>query len=264
MVMDALGEEKPLAATFVVTESDNWSVKHISLYQNVLVYRHAEEKFMKDRVVHKAGSVRGVCQLEYNKLDYSETTLGMMSKQAWSFFLEPKLDDKSSFSSAGNQVKYVKYLKISDNPFEEINELFYFKTDEEQELWISLLSKMKILNINFATKYLVQAKLGSGGYSKVFLVKDIRSGQKFAAKAIFLDKFVEEFDRAKDMIVNEVESMHKLYPTGHVPQLFEVHQVEDIIYLVMEYIDGTTLTSFMKKRQLRNDLTPLMLHCLLR
>jgi hypothetical protein len=264
VLIDGLEDQQPLASAFVITESENWTVKHISLYQNVLVYRSVEEKLLKDRIVRKPGAVRGAYEFIYNKMDYAETTLGMMNKNAWSFFLEPNPDDKSSISSSSNQVRYIKYVRISDNPFEEISEYFYFKSDEEQELWRDLLSKMRILNINFATKYLVQGKIGSGGYSKVYLVKDTRTELKYAAKAIFLEKLAEEFDRAKDMIVNEVESMHLLLPSGHVPQLFEVHQVEDVIYLVMEYIDGLTLTNFMKKRLLKRDMTPLMIHCLLR
>lgn len=261
---ESLENHQPLASAFVITESENWTVKHISLYPNLLVYRAVEEKFLKDRVVRKPGAVRGAYELIYNKMDYAETTLGMMNKNAWQFFLEPNADDKTSLSSAGSQVRYIKYVRIADNPFEEISEFFYFKSDEEQEIWRGLLSKMRILNINFTTKYLVQGKIGSGGYSKVYLVKDSRTDHKYAAKAIFLEKFAEEFDRAKDMIVNEVETMHKLFPSGHVPQLFEVHQVEDVIYLVMEYIDGHTLTNFLKKRLLKRDLTPLMVHCLLR
>lgn len=264
-LMEKIGDRQPVTSAFVVTESENWSVKHISLYSNnILVYRSAEEKLLKDRVARKSGPIRGVYELAYNKMDYGETTLGMMNKSAWSFFLEPNPDDRSSISSSANQIRYFRYIRLVDNPFEEISEFFYFKTEEEQEMWRDLLSKMRILNINFTTKYLVQGKIGSGGYSKVYLVRDTRTECKFAAKAIFLEKFADEFDRAKDMIVNEVETMHKLSHTGHVPQLFEVHQVEDVIYLVMEYIDGITLANFMKKRLIKRDLTQLTVHCLLR
>ena len=263
-VMDSLSNQQPLASTFVVTESENWSVKHVSIYHNVLVYRSTEEKINKDGIVRKPGEVKGVFPLEYNKMDNGENTLGMMNKSSWAFFLEPSLDDKSSHSSSGNHIRYIKYLRIMDNPFEEIQEYLYFKSDNEFEIWRNMLSKMRILNINFTTKYLVQTKLGSGGYSKVYLVRDTKTEYKYAAKAIFLEKFADEFDKAKDIIVNEVEVMHDLSRSGHVPQLFEVHQVEDVIYLVMELIDVVTLASFMRKRLLKRDLTQVAVHIIMK
>lgn len=263
-MLETLEGRQPLASAFIITESENWSVKHLSLFHNVLVYRAVEEKLLKDRVVRKAGVVKGVYELAYNKLDYAETTLGMVNKTAWPFFMEPNPDEKASLSSSSNQVRYIRYLRIVDNPFEEISEFIYFQSDEEHDLWRNLLSKMRILNINFTTKYLVQGKIGSGGYSKVYLVRDTKTEYKYAAKAIFLEKFAEEFDKAKDMIVREVETMHLLAHSGHVPQLFEVHQVEDVVYLVMEYIEGATLSSFMKKRLIKRDLTQLAVHYILR
>lgn len=260
-----IGQTIPLASAFIVTESDEWRVKHITLYRDMLVYRAVEEKWSKEGTQRIPGSIKGVFPFNYNKIFYGETTLGRISKDAWPYLTNTQSPDDKSVSSSptNNRIRDIKYIQLFDNPFEEISELFYFQQGEEMEKWLRLISSMKIININFKTKYVVQGKLGSGAYSKVYLIKDIQRNACFAAKAVFLENFTD-FEKAKEVIAGEIETMHKLADSPYTPTLYEVHQVEDIVYLVMEYIEGDTLGSFTKKYAARQEMTEEIMHSIVR
>lgn len=256
-----LGDSKPLMSLSLVTESDDWKVKHISIYQNLLVYSRGFDGLKGPTATIK--EVCGVYPLNFNKILYGETTLGMISKSAWGHLTSTGVDDKSISSSATSKIRYIHYIRLFDNPFEEISEIFYFKTQEDMQRWLTLLSAMKILNINFKTKYVVQGKLGTGAYSKVYLIKDIIMNKTFAAKAVLLEKF-NDFDKAKDIIAGEIEAMHRLVSCPFTPVLYEVHQIEDIVYLVMDYIEGETLTNYIKKFVYKREMTEEIMHTIMR
>lgn len=263
-LVNQLGEARPLLSSFLVSESDDWKVKHLSLYQNCLVYRAVELKWAKDGPAKHPGAVIGACQFNYNKMLYNETTLGMISKNAWPHLTNPAKDDKtiSISSNASSRVRYIKYIQIFDNPFEEISETIYFDKDEEMDNWRIHISEMRILNINFQTKYVVLQKIGSGAYSKVYQVKDVLSNSCFAAKAILLEKFTN-FDRAREVIESEVEALHRLSGCGISPKLFEVHQIDDIVYLVMEYVEGLTLNNYLKKLHFKQKISEATVHAIM-
>lgn len=253
----------PLLTAYLVTDSDDWSLKHVSLYPNIMVYRSVEEKMVHGSFTRRTpGEVQGVYELVYNKMMYNEESLGMISKTAWPHLLHNYTEGKSVSSASVNKIQYVKYIRVFDNPFEEIAETFYFKSDEEMDQWRSTLSTMRILNINFKTKYVVQVKLDSGGYSKVYLIKNALSNTLLAAKAIILEKFVD-FDKAKEVIVEEIEAMHKLSNSAYTPRLFEVHQVEEIVYLVMEYIEGVTLGIFIRDFDVKFGMNEEVMHSIM-
>jgi hypothetical protein len=262
LIVNQLGDSRPLVSSFLVTDSENWKVKHLSLYHNVLVFRSLEHKWSKDGPIKVPGAVIGACRFMYNKLQYSEVPLGMISKIAWPHLVNPARDDKSLSSNGSNRVRYIKYLQIFDNPFEEISETIYFERDEEMELWRILISGMCVLNINFKTKYVVQNKIGSGAYSKVYLIKELVSNSSFAAKAVLLEKF-SDFEKAREVIESEVDALHRLSGCGIAPKLHEVHQVEDIVYLVMEYIEGLTLNSYVKRLYSKQKMTDVAVHSIM-
>lgn len=259
--MADLGDTQPLFSSYLVTESDDWKVKHISLYHNLLVYRKVSDTLCGP--TGKPGPVCGVYSLNYNKIVHGETTLGMISKTAWPYLTGVTADDKSISSNATNKIRYIQYITLFDNPFEEITEILYFQNSEDMNKWLSVISAMKVLNINFKTKYVVQGKLGSGAYSKVYLIRDIVMNRTYAAKAVLLEKF-SDFDKAKEVISGEIEAMQKLTSCPYTPVLHEVHQIEDIVYLVMDYIEGETLTNYIRRYVLKRAMNEDVMHMIMR
>lgn len=86
--------------------------------------------------------------------------------------------------------------------------------------------------------YAVEGKLGAGGFAVVFLVRDVNLKRKLAAKVLSPDviashSVLERFRR-------EAETIAQLsHP--HIVPLHFIGQKDDLVYLVMEAIDGGSL-----------------------
>jgi serine/threonine protein kinase len=102
--------------------------------------------------------------------------------------------------------------------------------------------------------------LGTGGMSKVFLVRDAIGGELCACKKIpkSLDpkKFHEQ--KIKDNIndiKNEIEIMKKLKGKPGVIELYNHFEDNDFVYLMMETCMGGTIYDFMEKSIYTRELT---------
>ncbi len=94
--------------------------------------------------------------------------------------------------------------------------------------------------------YAVEGRLGAGGFAVVFLVRDVHLKRKLAVKVLSPDliashSVLERFRR-------EAETVAQLsHP--HIVPLHFIGQKDDLVYLVMEAIDGGSLAERLQREQ---------------
>ncbi|WP_047984928.1 Stk1 family PASTA domain-containing Ser/Thr kinase [Ornithinibacillus californiensis] len=93
-------------------------------------------------------------------------------------------------------------------------------------------------------RYQIREKIGGGGMADVYLAKDIILDRSVAIKVLRLEyandeEFIARFDR-------EAQSATSLsHP--NVVTIYDVGEEEQILYMVMEYVDGMTLKEFIQR-----------------
>jgi len=83
-------------------------------------------------------------------------------------------------------------------------------------------------------------KLGKGSFSKVYLAIRRNSREKFAIKKLSKRKLLKDKDNF-DMLWNEINIMRRLGDNEHTIKFLEVHETENAVYLVLEYLRGGNL-----------------------
>lgn len=97
------------------------------------------------------------------------------------------------------------------------------------------------INSDFKKVYKVLDLLGKGAFSKVFRVKHRRSKKFFAAKFITHASIFEESLGPK-VIRQEIE-VHREAKHPSICSLVEVHEVDHMVILIMELVEGKSLYS---------------------
>ncbi|WP_249869829.1 Stk1 family PASTA domain-containing Ser/Thr kinase [Oceanobacillus saliphilus] len=92
-------------------------------------------------------------------------------------------------------------------------------------------------------RYKIKAKIGGGGMANVFLARDIILDRDVAVKALRMEyindqEFIARFDR-------EAQSATSLsHP--NIVNIFDVGEEDQLLYMVMEYVDGMTLKEYIQ------------------
>lgn len=141
------------------------------------------------------------------------------------------------------------------------NASIHLYTDDAEvfEEWQKYLRPRVILE-DFNDKYKTEKMIGKGSYGKVFLVRETPGGAKasalkesilkpiegkrFAAKAIEKEKLK---GKSKEMLINEIKIMRQL-SHDNVIKLFEVHELPNTIYFIMNIVEGGELMEQMKAK----------------
>ncbi len=102
------------------------------------------------------------------------------------------------------------------------------------------------MNLERIGPYQLSDKLGSGGMGTVYLGKHVEMGQQAAVKVLTAalarePGFVERFNR-------EIDAMRKL-KNPHIVELFESGVDGENYYYAMEYVQGETLMSLMRRER---------------
>ncbi|SFD40991.1 serine/threonine-protein kinase [Pseudoalteromonas denitrificans] len=94
--------------------------------------------------------------------------------------------------------------------------------------------------------YQLKKLIGQGGMGKVFLAEDTRLHRAVAIKQL---KTQTSGSTQKIQIANSLNEARLLAKVNHtnIVQLYDIHQAENQISLVMEYIKGKTLQQFQKQ-----------------
>lgn len=91
-------------------------------------------------------------------------------------------------------------------------------------------------------RYEIQKKLGQGGNAQVYLVCDRDSKRKRAVKEIMKSRD----GLSQDLAHREAELVWKLkYP--YFPEVLEVFETTEAVYIVMEYLEGETLGARLRR-----------------
>lgn len=102
-----------------------------------------------------------------------------------------------------------------------------------------------------SSRYKIYDKVGSGGMAEVFLARDLDSGEIVALK-ILREQFTEGEDYV-ERFEREAKSATKLdHP--NICKVRDFGREDDVYYMVMEYIEGKTLSSVIEQKG------PLLIH----
>src|SRR5229473_3629810 len=97
-------------------------------------------------------------------------------------------------------------------------------------------------------RYQLGTTLGSGGFSAVYRAHDLQSGREVAIKQIRLAGLnVQETIEATDTFNREL-SLLAVLRHPQVPRLYDQFRDREHWYLVLEYLEGTTLETYLETR----------------
>ena len=95
-------------------------------------------------------------------------------------------------------------------------------------------------------KYEVLELLGQGGMSSVYLVLDLKLEKKWAAKEIVIPQNGREEHIYMESAMTEINIMKRLdHPA--LPRIVDVAEKWNCIYVIMDYIEGESLETILKK-----------------
>ena len=96
-------------------------------------------------------------------------------------------------------------------------------------------------------RYKIERVIGMGGMAVVFKAVDAKTG-KYVAVKLLREDIAQEEESVKRFI-NESKAVAMLsHP--NIVKIFAVSMKEDLKYIVMEYIEGITLKSYMQKKKI--------------
>ena len=94
-------------------------------------------------------------------------------------------------------------------------------------------------------RYKVIDKLGGGGMSMVYLAEDMILERQVAIKAISIPP--NEKEETLRRFEREVNNSTQLF-SENIVNVYDVDEEDDCFYLIMEYIDGPTLSEYIHTR----------------
>ena len=89
--------------------------------------------------------------------------------------------------------------------------------------------------------------LGSGAFGDVYLAKNKIDNKYFAIKIMEKEKIIES-GASLDVIYREI-SIHRRINHENIVKLYSHHEEEKFFYLIMEYINGGSLFSYIKRNK---------------
>lgn len=95
-------------------------------------------------------------------------------------------------------------------------------------------------------KYRIVSVIGKGGMSTVYLAVHQRLNQKWAIKEISRE-YCENYEMISRQLLMEADILKKLNHPG-LPQIIDIIEKKNVIWMVMEFIEGKTLKDILKKK----------------
>ncbi len=97
-------------------------------------------------------------------------------------------------------------------------------------------------------RYEIRAKLGAGGMAEVFLAEDTQLGRRVALKLLPPETAAD--DRARRRLMREARAAATLdHP--HICSVYEVGETDGLLFIAMQYVEGHTLASRLRKGDLQ-------------
>ena len=167
--------------------------------------------------------------------------------------------ESNNLSNISNIIKFSKTMDKNDCLFDNISEIskestaikdskYYMEKSKKLVEYIKdYFNKNKIYpktKINF---YLYGRQIGQGAFGKVNLGLNVLTGRVVAIKS-FKKSTEEKFKSNMKKVLYETNLMKNLnHP--NITKILEVFNDEDYMLIIMEYINGGNLFSFVKKRR---------------
>ena len=95
-------------------------------------------------------------------------------------------------------------------------------------------------------KYKIISVIGQGGMSTVYLARHQRLNKEWAVKEISRE-YCENYEMISRQLVLEADILKKLNHPG-LPKIIDIIEKKDVIWMVMEFIEGKTLKEVLKER----------------
>ncbi|MCR5430629.1 MAG: serine/threonine protein kinase [Eubacterium sp.] len=104
----------------------------------------------------------------------------------------------------------------------------------------------KIINEVVGGRYFVCDMLGKGGFSYVYRVKDMQTGQEFAMK----NYFSSNPGNKKNLLEGLERELNVLKNTSHpnLPKIYDLIKENDSFFLIMEIVNGENLKSIVDRK----------------
>ena len=150
------------------------------------------------------------------------------------------------------------HLGSNDSSINIVNKLKRRQSENLTEQYVFLTSGDFKEKINFDVKYEYQnftkviedifpKQLGSGSFGRVFLVSHNDSKKLFALKVIDKSKLMVSYGRL-DIIYNEI-NIHSKLSHENIIKLYNVHEDNDSINIIMEYAENGNLFQLISKEK---------------
>lgn len=124
----------------------------------------------------------------------------------------------------------------------------FARSRDVQEKWIESLSKFCVLNC-YASCFVNIKVIGKGSFARVFLAQRRNNGMNLAVKTFDKSLLTSSTEKARASLINEINVMRRL-EHNNIIQLYEVHESDKHIYLVLELLQGGELLDrIMRKGQ---------------
>lgn len=98
--------------------------------------------------------------------------------------------------------------------------------------------------MQFGERYDILRQIGRGTTASVFLVRDKHLDKRWVAKVFDVGSFAE--NRTSWLVQNEIEIL-KLLNHPRMPRAVDLYRETSGIYLIMDYMEGVTLSSFVNQ-----------------
>lgn len=134
-------------------------------------------------------------------------------------------------------IRLVKNKKFTD---------LWAPTLEELDEWKKHLGKYTVLT-DFHQKFTPVKMIGRGSFARVYLVEDNKTKEKFAVKA-FCKEHLAQQKTGRVSLMNEIKILHRLRHQN-VMKLEEVHESQNSVYLVQEFMEGGELFNYVSNHQ---------------
>lgn len=146
--------------------------------------------------------------------------------------------DQNGSDSFGEESSYYHTIRLLQHGL--YSEIFA-KTRLDLKIFLDKISPFTV-QTDFHQKFVPMCLLGQGSFARVYKVSRTDTGELFAVKS-FSKRTLHAEKRGIQNFVSELEMMKKLdHPS--ILKLFEVHETENSVYLVMEYLSGKEIFKY--------------------
>jgi len=129
---------------------------------------------------------------------------------------------------------------------ESFTDIFISGLDEVQ-IWRDSLNRFAVFT-DIHERFKATKQIGKGSFGQVFLLENTKSKDFFAAKVFSKDR-VEKAKNGIDILLNEIRMLRKLHHR-YIISLKEVHETENSIYLITDFIDGKPIMNTLQLKRI--------------